>query len=84
MSGENKMNWQERISSDPNICHGRVCIQGTRIMVSVILDNLSEGMTIEEIIKSNPPLTKEDVRAAINYAADLAKERIIPIDKLVS
>ena len=78
------MNWQDRITSDPDICHGRVCVKGTRIMVSVILDNLSDGLTIEEIIESYPPLTKEDILAAINYAAELTKERIIPIDKLVS
>ena len=53
-------------------------------MVSVVLDNLSEGMTIDELIKSYPSLAKEDVLAAINYASDLVKERIIPIDKLVS
>jgi len=78
------MNWQERITTSPDICHGRVCIKGTRIMVSVILDNLSDGMTIDEIIESYPPLTREDILAAINYAAELTKERIIPIDKLVS
>lgn len=78
------MNWRERITSDPDISHGRVCIKGTRIMVSVILDNLSEGLTIDEIIETYPPVTKEDILAAINYASELAKERIIPIDKLVS
>ena len=78
------MNWQEKITSNPEICHGRACIKGTRIMVSVILDNLSEGLTIEEIIEAYPPLNKDDILAAINYAAELTKERIIPIDKLVS
>lgn len=78
------MNWHEKITSDPEICHGRVCVKGTRIMVSVILDNLSEGLTIEEIIEAYPPLTKDDILAAINYAAELTKERIIPLDKLVS
>ena len=78
------MNWQERITSDPDICHGRVCVKGTGIMVSVILDNLSDGLSIEEIIESYPSLSREDILAAINYAAELTKERIIPIDKLVS
>lgn len=78
------MNWQERITSNPDICHGRVCVKGTRIMVSVILDNLSDGLSIDEIIEAYPPLTREDILAAINYAAELTKERIIPIDKLVS
>lgn len=71
------MNWQERITSNTDICHGRVCIKGTRIMVSVILDNLSEGLTIDEITKAYPPVTREDVLAAINYASELTKERII-------
>jgi len=78
------MNWQDKITSNPEICHGRACIKGTLIMVSVILDNLAEGLTIEEIIEAYPPLTKNDILAAINYAAKLTKERIIPIDKLVS
>jgi uncharacterized protein (DUF433 family) len=71
------MNWQERITSNTDICHGRVCIKGTRIMVSVILDNLSEGLTIDEITKAYPPVTREDVLSAINYASELTKERII-------
>jgi uncharacterized protein (DUF433 family) len=78
------MNWQERITSDPEICHGKTCIKGTRIMVSIILDNLSEGMSIEEVLLQYPSLDKEDILAAINYAAELTKERIIPLDKLVS
>jgi uncharacterized protein (DUF433 family) len=78
------MNWQDRITSNPEICHGRVCIKGTRIMVSVVLDNLSEGLTIDEIIEAYPPITRDDILAAINYAAELTKERIIPFDKLVS
>ncbi len=48
-------------------------------MVSVVLDNLAAGLTTEEIVKSYPPLTIDDVRAAVGYAADLARERVIPI-----
>jgi len=69
----------ERISVDPDVCHGKACIKGTRIMVSVILDNLAAGLTAEETIKSYPSLTKEDIQAAIAYAAELAKERSVPI-----
>jgi uncharacterized protein (DUF433 family) len=61
-------NWQERISINPKVCHGNPCIRGTRIMVSVILDNLVEGLTYEEIVREYPPLTLKDVRAAIAYA----------------
>jgi len=46
-------------------------------MVSVILDNLAEGVSEEEILKGYPSLTKEDIRAAIGYASDLAHERIL-------
>jgi len=66
--------WRERIVIDPQICHGKPCIRGTRIPVSVILDNLAEGWTPEEIAAEYPPLTIEDIQAAIAYAADLVRE----------
>ncbi|HID87875.1 MAG TPA: DUF433 domain-containing protein [Anaerolineae bacterium] len=70
----------DRISVDPDICHGKPCIRGTRIMVTVILDNLAEGLSPEEIVAEYPPLTVEDVQAAIAYAAELAREEeLIPL-----
>ena len=73
-------NWQERISINSNVCHGKPCIKGTRIMVSVILDNLAEGLTPEEIVADYSPLVPEDVRAAIAYAATLMREEeILPL-----
>jgi uncharacterized protein (DUF433 family) len=71
------MNLLERISADPQVCHGKACIKGTRIMVSVILDNLAAGVSSEEILKSHPSLSSEDIQAAIAYAAELAKERVV-------
>ncbi len=71
------MAWQERVSVDPNICHGQTCIRGTRIMVSVILDNLAAGTSTEELLISYPSLTAADVQAALEYAAELARERTI-------
>jgi uncharacterized protein (DUF433 family) len=71
------MNWTERIAVDPQVCHGKACIRGTRIMVSVILDNLAAGRTAEEIVRSYPSLRPEDINAAVAYAADLSRERII-------
>jgi len=68
------MNLLDRISTDPQICHGRACIKGTRIMVAVILDNLASGNSPEEILKSYPTLCPEDIKAAISYGAELAKE----------
>ncbi len=67
-------NWQERISIHPNICHGKPCITGTRIMVSVILDNLADEMNPDEIVADYPPLTLIDIRAAIAYAVALARD----------
>lgn len=73
-------NWKEHISADPQICHGKACVRGTRIMVSVILDNLADGMTPEEIVREYPPLTVEGVKAAIAYAAALThEEALLPL-----
>lgn len=73
------MNWTDRISVDPLVCHGKACIKGTRIMVSVILDNLADGMSHDEILKSYPSLSQEDIRAAIAYASDLAREQVVAV-----
>ena len=59
------MNWRERISVDPLVCHGKAYIKGTRIMASVVLDNLAEGVNETEILKSYPSLKPEDIKAAI-------------------
>ena len=58
----------KRISISPKICHGKPCIKGTRIMVSIILDNLTAGLSREEILKSYPTLQPEDIDAALAYA----------------
>ena len=71
------MNWKERITVDPAVCHGQACITGTRIMVSVVLDNLATGVNTEEILGSYPSLAEEDVQAAIAYAAELAREKTL-------
>lgn len=70
------MNWQERITVDPNVCHGKACIRGTRVMVSVVLDNLAAGEDANEIARDYR-ITREDVQASLLYAAELAKERIV-------
>ena len=71
------MDWHEYIMFDPSVCHGTACIKGTRVMVSVILDNLAAGNSVEELIDQYPSLTAEGIRAAMAYAADLTRERII-------
>ena len=73
------MNWRERITVDPLVCHGKACIKETRIMVSVILDNLAEGLTDREILQSYPSLTLDDIKAAIAYAAELSRERLVSL-----
>ena len=73
------MDWRERITVDPAVCHGQACIKGTRIMVAVVLDNLAAGVETDEILRSYPSLTGEDVHAAMAYAADLARERMVPL-----
>ena len=66
----------DRISFNPLVCSGRACVSGTRVMVSVVLDNLAEGVAPEEICKSYPPLTVEDIRACVAYAAALAHDEV--------
>ena len=73
------MNWQDYITVDPNICHGKPCIKGTRVMVSVILDNLAAGLNPADLVKSYPSVSQEAVQAAIAYAADLARERVVTL-----
>ncbi len=62
------MDWRERIIVDPQVCHGRACVKGTCVMVSVILDNLAARVNPDEILKSYPALSLDDVQAAIAYA----------------
>lgn len=71
------MDWRKYITVDPNICHGQACFAGTRIMVSVVLDNLAAGASVDEILESYPSLAREAVLAAMSYAAELARERVL-------
>jgi uncharacterized protein (DUF433 family) len=73
------MDWKQHISVDPEVCHGKACIRGTRLMVSVILDNLAAGLTPDRLLKDYPSLTLDGIQAAIAYAADLARERVVPL-----
>ena len=73
------MNWQQHIYVDPIICKGRACISGTRITVSSVLDNLVDGLAVDAIVASYPPLTADDVRVCMAYAAALAHEDLVPL-----
>jgi uncharacterized protein (DUF433 family) len=71
------MDWRDRISVDPAVCHGQACIAGTRVLVSVVLDNVAAGLEISEILESYPSIEHDDVLAAISYAAEVMRERQI-------
>ncbi len=68
-----------RIAVDPHICFGKPCIRGTRIWVSLLLDFLASGATIEEILENYPQLKREDVLAAIAYGAEMSRERYVDL-----
>jgi len=72
-------NWKERISVNPAICHGKACIRGTRVMVSVIIDNIAAGVSREEIRSSYPAITLADIDAALAYAAELTREGTVDL-----
>lgn len=72
--------WQDFLSSNPDVCAGEICATGTRIPVTVILDNLAEGASSDEILTSYPSLRPEHIKAALAYAAALAhEEKLVPI-----
>lgn len=73
------MDWKTRISVDPKVMHGAACIAGTRIPVSVVLDNLATGVSHDRLLQEYPTLRAEDIAAALAYAAELARERIVAL-----
>ena len=73
----------DRISIDPNICHGEACIKGTRIPVHQIVHMLANGDTLDELLEEFPSITKEDIFACLDYAASLTEEQVTPIENIV-
>lgn len=71
------MNWRNYITVNPEVAHGQACFEGTRVFVSVVLDNLAAGLSAQEILKSYPSLTQEAIQAAIAYGAELAREHTV-------
>jgi uncharacterized protein (DUF433 family) len=69
----------DRISIDPNVCFGKPCIKGTRIWVSLILDFLASGESEAQILAAYPQLQPDDIRAALAYAAEVTRERVVPV-----
>lgn len=70
---------EDRISVDPQVCSGKPCIRGTRIMVKNILGMIAGGYTIERVLAAYPELTREDVEAALEYAS-----RVIDEEKVIT
>jgi uncharacterized protein (DUF433 family) len=69
----------KRISIDANVCFGKPCIKGTRIWVSLVLDFLASGMSVDELLEQYPGLHKEDILACIAYGAEMSRERYVDI-----
>jgi len=69
----------QRISIDPQICHGQARVKGTRIPVHQIVRMLANGDTMADLIDGFPSLSREDILACLEYAADLAEEQVTPI-----
>lgn len=69
-----KLDWRKHLTSRPDVCRGQLCAKGTRVPVAVILDSLAEGASEREILASYPTLKPVHIRAAIAYAAQLARE----------
>jgi len=73
-------NLLERISINPKICHGQPCVKGTRIMVWLIVQYLANGDSKDDILVAYPSLTREDIQACLAYAAEVTRERVLPIE----
>ncbi len=69
----------KRISVNPEVCFGRPCIRGHRVWVSLILDLLASGLSIEDVLREYPQLAREDVLACIAYGAEMSRERFVEI-----
>jgi uncharacterized protein (DUF433 family) len=72
----------QRISIDPNVCHGQACIKGTRIPVHQIVQMLANGDSIDDLLESYPTVKKKDILECLSYAAHLTQEQISPIDQV--
>jgi len=72
-------NWRERISVNPAVCHGRASVRGTRVLVSVIADNVAASVSREEIVRNYAALTDSDIDAALAYAAELTREGTVDL-----
>jgi uncharacterized protein (DUF433 family) len=70
----------DRVSIDPNICHGQACVKGTRVPVHQIVRMLANGDTVDDLLAEYPSLSRDDIMACLDYAAELAEEQVTPIE----
>ncbi len=70
----------KRISINPQVCHGQPCVKGTRVPVWIVVQFLANGDSAEDVLAAYPALEREDVQACLVYAAELTRERVLPID----
>lgn len=75
---------QERIAIDSHVCFGKPCIKGTRIWVSLILDFLANGASVEDILNEYPQLVEADIRAALAYGAEIMRAQVVEIALIAS
>ena len=74
--------WRKRISIDPSVHHGDPCVAGTRVSVSVIVGSIADGDTFEQILQSYPQLTREDIQAALHFAAEAVNRfDVVPVTR---
>jgi uncharacterized protein (DUF433 family) len=74
------MNWQDRIVVDPGVLLGKPVIKGTRLAVEFLVELLAEGWSHEQILQNYPPLTEEDIQAALHHAAEALKQEQADIE----
>jgi uncharacterized protein (DUF433 family) len=74
------MTFGDRITINPQICHGQACVRGTRVPVHQIVRMLANGDTVDDLLTEYPSLTREDIMACLDYAAGLAEEQVTPIE----
>jgi uncharacterized protein (DUF433 family) len=77
---EAALDWKDRVVVDPDVCHGQACIKGSRVLVSVVLDGLASGETEDAIVRDYR-ISREDVRAALLYAGELARETVVALPR---
>ena len=74
----------ERISIDPNVCHGQPVIRGTRVLVCTVLGALGSGDSFEEVIEDYPSISREDILAAIDFGGQLSRFEEAPYETCAS